>query len=361
MLYHPIKSYTVHIPPPQDLNLDLLAETTNAPGLSAFNKAERRMYHLSKQMSGVILPHDTYGSHLQNGKTVDEELEKENFEAAGNTLASIFSDLEIDGFEVKADFIKEPAKEETIKYEATASFRSRHVLETQYATYVLKCDDRSCCSKPKTAVHKFFPNRRIPALIPIQMTSSGPAALKLDSEIHKQNIKFPSLAQRVLFEDELTPPELKQKYGKNVPYDAYLPSCQDKVEKRTCKVCYKYHATIKSLNMHKKICKRRPLEKQGGRKRICSGGGGAGSSGAGRGGKRGHQRNVINSLFSSEDSFSDEVEVEKEEEDQAGDSEEEELLELDTVRPKYSVPGEGGVETILNLKEWLLSPWSEEQ
>ena len=31
---------------PQDFNLDLLMEGTNAPGLSAFNKAERRMYHL---------------------------------------------------------------------------------------------------------------------------------------------------------------------------------------------------------------------------------------------------------------------------------------------------------------------------
>ena len=62
----------------QDLDLDLLVEATNAPGLSDFNKAERRMFHLSKQMTGVVLPHDTFGSHLRNGKTVDEELEKKN-------------------------------------------------------------------------------------------------------------------------------------------------------------------------------------------------------------------------------------------------------------------------------------------
>ena len=67
-------------------------EMTNAPGLSAFNKVERRMYHLSKQLTGVILPHDTFGSHLLNGKTVDSELEKKNFKAAGETLAQIWND-----------------------------------------------------------------------------------------------------------------------------------------------------------------------------------------------------------------------------------------------------------------------------
>src|SRR5690349_11479382 len=45
-------------------NLDAIYYATNAPGRSAFNMAERRMPSLSRAMAGLILPHDTYGMHL---------------------------------------------------------------------------------------------------------------------------------------------------------------------------------------------------------------------------------------------------------------------------------------------------------
>ena len=71
-------------------NLDLLIVATHAPGQSAFNAVERRMAPLSKDLSGVILPYDTYGFHLDSSnKTVDFELEKTNFAAAGKSLAEI--------------------------------------------------------------------------------------------------------------------------------------------------------------------------------------------------------------------------------------------------------------------------------
>ena len=40
--------------------------------------------------------------------------------------------------------------------------------------------------------------------------------------------------------------------------------------------------------------------------------------------------------------------------------EEDEVLELVELRPKISVPTAGGVETILNLTEWLKSPYQLE-
>ena len=64
------------------------------------------MYHLSKAMTGVVLPHDTYGSHLVNRKPVDAEVEKKNFEAACDTLGELWSNIEIDGFEVKLNILK---------------------------------------------------------------------------------------------------------------------------------------------------------------------------------------------------------------------------------------------------------------
>ena len=72
------------------LNLDVYIHATNASGLSAFNPVERRMAPLSHDLTGIILPHDTFGSHLDSqGKTVDTDLEIENFMAAGEVLAEV--------------------------------------------------------------------------------------------------------------------------------------------------------------------------------------------------------------------------------------------------------------------------------
>ena len=150
-----------------DFNLDCLIEVTQAPGHSAFNRAERKMFHLSKEMSGLVLPHDTYGSHLVNGKTVDDELEIKNFQAAGETLCGIWNNLVVDGYPTKAEYISSDVLESTKNYEVSSMYRSQHILETQYMTVILKCTNSDCCKPMKTNIDVFFPHRRIPALIPI--------------------------------------------------------------------------------------------------------------------------------------------------------------------------------------------------
>ena len=126
------------------------------------------------------------------------------------------------------------------------------MFETQYMTVYLKCDDRKCCSSPRTKVEVFFPGRRIPALIPIKLTATGPVAMELVKDINKKEIVFPDIFPRIVTEKELVPVELKEKYGDLVPYDAYLPTQQDHVQKRICPNCKKYHASIKSLTINKK-------------------------------------------------------------------------------------------------------------
>ena len=68
-----------------------------------FNKAERNMYQLSEERSGVVLPHDTFGTQLLNRKTVDEQLEMMNFEAAGKVLCEMLEKLVIDDYPVIAE------------------------------------------------------------------------------------------------------------------------------------------------------------------------------------------------------------------------------------------------------------------
>ena len=48
-------------------DLDALFIAANAPGRSAINRVERKMAPLSREFSGLILPHNHYGSHLDQG------------------------------------------------------------------------------------------------------------------------------------------------------------------------------------------------------------------------------------------------------------------------------------------------------
>ena len=298
-------------------------------------------------MTGVVLPHDTYGSHLVNGKTVDPELELKNVKAAGEILSELWSDMTIDNFEVKAEFIENPASDETKRFEVSPAFRSRHVFESQYMTAYMKCDDRTCCAPAKTSIMSFFPHRRLPCLIPVQKTSAGMVPLDLDPEVYKSNVQFPTLSTRILLENTITPEQLTSKYGKSVPYDAFLPSCQQKVEGRTCTVCYKYHATKKSLQLHKKVCKR-SKSGRGALKKV--------SKITARTSK--HRQTEAEESDTEDDI--DDKEVDANNSFLESEEEEEELNTI-SVRPSFSMQGDGGIETILNLREWLKSPWAENE
>lgn len=86
-------------------NLDALFIATNAPGRSAYNWVKRRMDPLSKRQAGVILPHEHFGSHLDDKEmTTDADLEKRNFQHAGETLAEVWREMKIDNYVVSADY-----------------------------------------------------------------------------------------------------------------------------------------------------------------------------------------------------------------------------------------------------------------
>ncbi|GBP05405.1 hypothetical protein EVAR_76815_1 [Eumeta japonica] len=49
----------------QTFDLDAMFIVTNSPGCSAFNRVELRIAPLSKQLMGVVLPHETHGLHFE--------------------------------------------------------------------------------------------------------------------------------------------------------------------------------------------------------------------------------------------------------------------------------------------------------
>ena len=119
--------------------MDVLFVVTNAPGRSAYKSVERRLAPLSHELSGLIFPHEHYGSHLDSyGKTIDKDLKNKNFEYAGTTLASDWKSLKVDGYDVDAEYI--PPKEDDGDNEQVLidDWYCKHVRKSQYLLQILK-------------------------------------------------------------------------------------------------------------------------------------------------------------------------------------------------------------------------------
>jgi hypothetical protein len=144
---------------------------TNAPGRSAFNRVERRMAPLSRELAGLILSHDHYGSHLDSqGKTIDEELEKQNFEFAGKTLAELWSQVVIDGFPTISEYIDPEFGELRSErlHSKDLDWMAEHVRTSQYLTQIVKCEDINCCGKRRSPYFSFISSRFLPPPFPLQ-------------------------------------------------------------------------------------------------------------------------------------------------------------------------------------------------
>ena len=108
--------------------LDVYLTGTNAPHYSAYNRVEHRMAPLSRELAGLVLPQDHYGTHLDgSGKTKDAEKEKLNFAKAGTTLAEVWSQLTIDNHDVVAKYIDPTEAAAIIPNEPDARWVANHV------------------------------------------------------------------------------------------------------------------------------------------------------------------------------------------------------------------------------------------
>ena len=219
--------------------LDALFIATNAPGRSAFNRVERRMAPLSKMLSGVVLPHDSYGNHLDSqGKTIDADLELQNFEKAGQVLAGLWNGNIIDGHTVTAEFINNELEMDF--GDATPTWMKKHVRESQYFLQIVKCLDPACCKNFKSSFLKIMPERFLCGPLPLSRTSNG-------LEV-KEGGRFSSLfVAKSLDRKQMAVPQ-------NYVYDFACPSIQGLIKKRTCGSCGQYFASLKSLKYHGKCC-----------------------------------------------------------------------------------------------------------
>ena len=98
-------------------NLDALVIVNQAPAQALFNIVERRLSPMSHDLGGLILPHDHFGTHLNDvGLTEHAELEKSNFKMAGDVLAEVWSMNVLDEHPVVAEYINpSPLVDEQLK------------------------------------------------------------------------------------------------------------------------------------------------------------------------------------------------------------------------------------------------------
>ncbi|CAF4200463.1 unnamed protein product, partial [Adineta steineri] len=129
-------------------DLDALFVATNAPGHSVHNPIERRMASLSHDLSGLILPYDHYGTHLNDsGKTIDIDLEKKTFQlAGGEVLAEVWSNTIIDTHAVIPEYIS-PSSTLNKPTDRDEQWKSTHVRQSQYCLQIVKCNDIKCCGE----------------------------------------------------------------------------------------------------------------------------------------------------------------------------------------------------------------------
>ena len=243
-------------------NLDAYFIATNAPGRSAFNCVERRMASLSKELSGLILPHDKYGSHLNDqGLTIDTNLEKKNFallEApwlkfgprqllmAIQKWLSIYIDPEVS--ELKPERLQ---SNDPIWFAA-------HVRTSQYFIQIFKCNNTCCCSKPRSSYFTFMPERFLTSPIPIVQTQLDGLNAP-ERNVHEESHRFPSLCQSLRLNlDEILPRSTKT--FKVLPYDLYCPSVHSQLLDRSCKICILYFASKVMLHKYMVVHKKAPVE-----------------------------------------------------------------------------------------------------
>jgi hypothetical protein len=114
-------------------DLESIFIAIHAPGQSAYNAVERRMAPLSRDLTGLILPHEYYGSHLySNGITIDKELELLNFGKAGKSLAEIWSGSIIDDYPDKAKYIDPKTSQNLVNQTVSENWKLSHVRQSQY-------------------------------------------------------------------------------------------------------------------------------------------------------------------------------------------------------------------------------------
>ncbi|CAG8846408.1 23185_t:CDS:2, partial [Gigaspora margarita] len=202
-------------------NLDTIIAVCFALHQSVSNPVERRMAPLSHDLAGIILPHDTFGSHLDEQlKTTDDELEKHNFKVAGEILASVWENT----------VINDPEEHYQSRLdEKSVAWIERHTMTCRYITQVVKCNDTSCCRPFRSGILQLLSNQFFSPPILVQQKSHGICAASInasDDTTHFSNFLLSTLMAR-----KLIPPEMNLQH---FSFNWYSPTINKSINEYLC-------------------------------------------------------------------------------------------------------------------------------
>ncbi|KAL7295587.1 hypothetical protein TKK_0011225 [Trichogramma kaykai] len=209
------------------------------------------MAPLSRALSGVILPHDFHGNHLNaQKKTDDEELEKKNFAKAGEILAEIWSDKTIDKFPILAEYV---SHDENISSVPKIDWRwhKENVKESQHFLQIVKCSNRNCCAEFRSNINVVLKNQFFPAPLLTERLDDGRLAVVKDLTKATSNSKFLPLLQTLVF--DLPVEQSEESIFYTLPYDYHCSSIQGNLCDRVCNFCDFHFSRMKNVKMHRKI------------------------------------------------------------------------------------------------------------
>ena len=233
------KTIDVYIQHFKKYDLDALLVSTHAPGMSAYNYVERRMAPLSRELAGLILPHETCGTHLDGKqKTIDSALEKINFRKAGEILAEIWSQIEIDSHPVVAQYVEQ---KDITGVPLNEMWMSLHIRTSQYLLQIVKCERTICCAPMRSNWLSMFSSRFLPAPVPVRKDEGGPTVP--DASNTRSSDRFAGLWQRMA---------LSSLTALDMPYDSYCPSVKKDITKRICNLCDAYFTSMAAVTRHRR-------------------------------------------------------------------------------------------------------------
>ena len=201
------------------------------------------MAPLSRFLSGIILPYETFESHLNSrGETINEEIELQNFRKAGETLADVWNEAFIDKFPVVAQWRGGHTADHTNV--SSQEWMAKHVRSNQYLLQIVKCNDEECCSPLRSTLKSLLPQRFL--LSPLSVSNERGL-----SYVSGEQHKFLPLILRLT--SNILPEGWSENNKTLIPYDFYCPTVQNQITNRTCNDCKLYFASTTMMMQHKKV------------------------------------------------------------------------------------------------------------
>ena len=110
-----------------------------------------------------------------------------NFEGAGEVLASVWSETVIDSYPVVAEYQRPGNKIEFADLDQ--QWIDCHVRQSRYLLQIVKCKNLMCCKARRINYEDVIGSRFLPAPVPMKVTPKGPS-------VHSEG-KFGSLFQNI--------------------------------------------------------------------------------------------------------------------------------------------------------------------